>query len=467
MQQGFAGNWLFRISYTSEQHDGTFILIFYLLLGHISRLTQLPVVMIFHLTRIIAGYILLRNVYSFITQVISNQARQRLAFILILTSSGLGWLGAMFGTFPIDLWIPEAFVPYSLYINPHFPFGQALMVAILQRVLLASTNTSQLIWLGVLTLLLSLVLPFALLTIWAIMPIYLAWLYLADQRLPWPQIWLTLVIVISGGPIILYDYWVSTTNPILAGWSAQNITDAPAVLDLTLGYGFVGLVALAGIWFIFRQKLNQQEDHQGLWLVTIWAVVTLLLIYIPFNLQRRLISGLHIPICILAAVGFKHLIAQLKVRHQRQLQTAFVSVGLIGTLFVWTIPAFGALQSPELGPPTALLYLREDEVEALQWLNQNTNFDNVILAAPRLGLFIPAQTGARTFYGHPFETVEAEKKELMVEAFYQGNLDMISPDIDYFIYGPDERKFGEPRNLSNYSVAFSTGDVTIYQIIHR
>jgi hypothetical protein len=81
-------------------------------------------------------------------------------------------------------------------------------------------------------------------------------------------------------------------------------------------------------------------------------------------------------------------------------------------------------------------------------------------------MFIPDQTGARSFYGHPFETINADTKKAMAEAFYRGEVATVSPLPDFIIYGPSERALGEqPRNLALYPVVFSTQDITVYQVI--
>jgi hypothetical protein len=374
----------------------------------------------------------------------------------------------MFGAFPIDLWVPEAFVPYSLYANPHFSLAMALMLIILQPAIHNSQFTihnSQFITISLAALVLALTLPFALLTVWAVLTVFIAWLYVRNRRLPWPQIWLTLSTVLLAAPVILYDYWVYITNPILAGWSTQNITPAPSLLNLLLGYGLVGLLAIGGGWLIARRGRGSPEPASGEWLVFWWAVTGVILLYLPFDLQRRLITGLHIPLCILAAIGLQRWLAdsQLKLSYRRQIIMLVVTLGALGTLFVWGLPLLATTQSPDTSETTSLLFIRPAETVAFTWLRENAGSDDIILASPRLGMFIPGQTGARAFYGHPFETIEAKQKKAMVEAFYRGEIEAVTPVVDFIIYGPAERQLGQPENLANWPVVFSTDDVVVYK----
>ncbi len=460
IQQGMAGKWLFHLAYTPEPHQGAFIFTFYLALGHLAALLGLSPIWMFHLARGVAGLGLLLAAFRFVASITPQPQERRLAFGLMLSASGLGWLGAVFGAFPIDLWVPEAFVPYSLYANPHFPLAMALMLVILQSVAGSTFNVQRLTLVGLAALALSLVLPFALLTAAAVLLVFLGWLYFSRRNLPWPQIWLTLSVGLFSAPVILYDYWVYTTNPILSGWSAQNVTAAPSPLNLLLGYGLVGLLAMGGGWWIVRRRAAAGE-----WLVFWWAMTGLILLYLPFDLQRRLMTGLHLPLCILAAIGLQRWLGQslLKPSQRRLMTTTVVTIGALGTLFVWSLPLLATRQSPETSDTTALLFIRPEEATAFAWLRENTTSGDVVLASPRLGMLIPGQTGARVFYGHPFETIAAKQKKALAEAFYRGKIETVSPAVDFIIYGPDERKLGQPQDLANWSVVFSVDNLVIYK----
>jgi hypothetical protein len=481
IRQGLEGNWLFHLTYTPEPHDGAFIFTFYLALGHLAAFLRLPPILVFHLARLVAGLFFLLVAFKFIAWVTPHSQERRLAFGLLLTASGFGWLGAIFGAFPIDLWVPEAFVPYSLYANPHFPLSMALMLIIFQGILESSTRFANLppstfhfqpstFWAALAALVLALTLPFALLTVWAVLAVYLSWLYLVRRRLPWPQIWLTLLVGVCSAPVILYDYWVSKANPSFAGWSAQNLTAAPSLVDLLLGYGLIGPLAIVGGWMIAHWDQNRSqsrpEPESGEWLIWWWAVVGILLIYLPFDLQRRLITGLHIPLCLLAAIGLSRWLAnsRLRLSQRRQLTVGVITVGALGTLFVWTIPLLAMRQSPATSETTALLFVREEEVAAFTWLSQNAAADDVVLASPRVSMFVPGQAGARVFYGHPFETIEAKKKRAMVEAFYRGETETVPAPVDFIIYGPAEQVLGQPVILSTLPVVFSQNDLVIYKV---
>ena len=74
-------------------------------------------------------------------------------------------------------------------------------------------------------------------------------------------------------------------------------------------------------------------------------------------------------------------------------------------------------------------------------------------------------------YGHPFETVNAEKEEERVEAFYSGGFSvqeewgyLVDNGIKYVIYGERERALGNPKVLETLSPVFEEEEVEIYAV---
>jgi hypothetical protein len=104
----------------------------------------------------------------------------------------------------------------------------------------------------------------------------------------------------------------------------------------------------------------------------------------------------------------------------------------------------------------------------MQWLLDNGR-DEVVLAAPRTGIFLPGRAGVRVFTGHPFETIDAETKQAQAETFFRGEM----PEdewqklqgqyhIRYVFVGPAERALGEADLLAEVEPVFRQGEVAIY-----
>jgi len=464
MRQGWAGTWQFHLAYTPEPHDGAYIFLFYLGLGHIARLVGLPLIVVYHTARVLAGFVLLIAVYVFLTHLIDDRHGRRLAFWLVGTSAGLGWLGAALGAFPIDLWVPEAFVFYSLLSNPHFPLAIALMLVVVAGVVWPATGIWRWLMPGLAALLLALVQPFALAVVYASLALYSmlrAWL---DRSWPLPGLMAAVSAVVFSLPVLLYDYYVYTTNPALAAWGEQNITPAPPVLDLILGFGLVGILAVLGAMVAVRT-----QDKGGLALA-IWSIATLALVYVPFALQRRVLIGLGFALAALAAVGLSRwLLPKLSSAPARLVGTLVVAISALGSLFLLMVLILGVLNRQGQSDFFARLYLSQDESAAMEWLLTNAH-DQIALAAPRTGMLLPGQSGVRVFTGHPFETIDAEIKDAHAEAFFRGEMAAgvwqrlrDEYDIRYVFFGPTERALGDGSYLDEFEIVFQQGEVAIYE----
>src|SRR5690349_8549768 len=55
MEQGARGDWRFSLVYTSEEHSGEYVYLFYILLGKVQGLVGLPNIVVYHLARVLFG----------------------------------------------------------------------------------------------------------------------------------------------------------------------------------------------------------------------------------------------------------------------------------------------------------------------------------------------------------------------------------------------------------------------------
>jgi hypothetical protein len=497
MRQGWDGAWWFHLTYTPEPHDGALIFLFYLGLGHLARVTGLPLIAVYHAARILAGGALLAAVYAFICRLTGDGYERRLLFGLSSATAGLGWLGSMLGAFPIDLWVPEAFAFFSLLTNPHFPLAMALMLVSVTSVLWPARGVRCWLVPGMAGLVLALVAPFSLAAVYATVILCLTinawfdrpgltrtdapdssvrrgtgpatgqrhslWTTIQEERLR-RTTYAAVAAFIFSAPWVAYDYWVSTTNPAFAAWSAQNVTPTPSLVNLALGFGLIGLLAIPGVLVVVRQR-----DAGGLVLVA-WSAATLVLICLPFALQRRLITGLGLPLAMLAGLGLtRFFIPRLPRQWARRLTTLTVGISLLGSLFLVFVLTAGALSQREESRP-GMLYLSQDEAAGMQWLLDQASGE-VVLAAPRTGMFLPGQAGVRVFYGHPFETIDAPNKEAQAMAFFRGQMSAdewhrlaARYNIRYVFFGPAERAIGANRLPEGLQPVFQQGAVTVYRV---
>jgi hypothetical protein len=467
MRQGWAGLWQFHLTYTPEPHDGVYIIyLFYLGLGHAARLTGLPLVLIYHAARVLAGLALLVAAYAFLVRLTHDPRERRLGFWLVGISAGLGWLGVALGAFPIDLWVPEAFAFFSLLSNPHFPLAMALMLVVLMGVVWPASGVRRWLVPGLASLALVLVHPLGLIPLYVTLAFYLVLRTWLDRK--WPSAGLVAAIGVGlfSVPVLLYGYWIYTTNPAMSAWGAQNVTPAPRVVDLALGYGLVGLLAILGGVVAVRSR-----DQGALALLT-WSIVALVLVYVPFALQRRFLTGLGVPLAILAAMGLSRWLSpKLSNARARLAGASAVGISALGSLFLLLVLILGVLNRQGQPDLFARLYLSQNETAAMEWLLTNAQ-DEIVIAAPRTGMWLPGRSGVRVFTGHPFETIDAEVKNAQAEAFFRGEM----PDeewqrlkeryhVRYVFVGPAEQALGGGGDhLRGLAPVFNQGEVSIYYL---
>jgi hypothetical protein len=410
IQQGARGDWLFHLPFTSEPHEGAFVYTFYLALGHLAAALGLPIPLVYHLTRVCASLFLLLVAYRFVAQFFDHVRTRQAAFLLLGFSSGFGWLAAPLGLLTADLWVAEGFTFLSILVNPHFPLTIGLMLLIFLGILDQWGQPPQVrrfLESAVLGLVLAVVQPLAILVVLVVLGVYLVLVTWRERRLPWGEIVATGAVALAAAPIMLYDLYAFNTNPALSAWSAQNLTLSLPPWDYGMGYGLILLLALGGIVFAFRCR--QSTD---LFLIA-WTGSVVILLYLPFALQRRFITGFHVPLTLLAALGLEQIVWPRIPSKRRALVTnIIIAFTALTNVFVPVIAVAGMAREK-----TALVMSR-DEVAACNWLAEHTAWTDTVFAPVESAQFIPAWAGNRTVYGHPFETIDAETKETETVRFF-------------------------------------------------
>jgi len=462
--QGWEGNWRNQLAYSADPGEGTYINLFYLFLGHVGRKFGLPLIYVFHGARLLGAVALLVMIWRYYGELFSDQRSCRLAFALATLGSGLGWLFIPSGLIASDLWVAEIYPFLSSITNPHFPLGLAMMLWLIlpvrnDRKIRQSILRIFLAWL------LSIVSPFGLVVVMGVISgqfVYKfftrrAWKDLANVQ---ELIYTILMTAIPGAPALLYYYWVVRSDPITASWNAQNVTLSPPVWDLLLSLSPALLFALVGTLKLVKEKLSTNRS-QLIAILLIWAGMGLILAYAPFSLQRRFLMGIFIPLAGLTALGLEYLAIKFSWSYRSWVILLF-TLSIPSNLVVLLTGFHGAqTHQPKL-------YLTREEATAMAWIIENTNPDSLVLASPELGNIIPAHTGRRVLYGHPFETINADDEKGLVEQIFYGAISLEERQIiltergvDYIFCGPREQYNSGGCIDWDYEAVFVDGQVVV------
>jgi hypothetical protein len=452
MYQGWEGSWRFVLPYSSDAGKGAYLFLYYIFLGHLARWTNVSLLWVYHFVRVLNTIIFLVILRVFLLRTIKLEPKLALlAFLLVSLGSGLGWLGL--SGFTSDFWVAEAYPFLSAYSNPHFILGLALILSI---IILSENQDSLLKWSGIffLSLGLSIVLPFGVVIAGMVLVGRSIFKWITEKEIDvYPIIFLGL----GGGFFILYQFWISLTDPVLKGWNTQNVTTSPPVLDFLISFSPALIAAIFASIVLWRTTNKPAKQ-----ILIAWLVLGILLIYIPFNLQRRFMLGLYIPVAILAIWG----IGAIKNPSTRQwILVGIVCFSLLTNLLI-ILAGYSGIQSH-----SPVIYLTTDEKSALEWVKNSTPAHSLVFASPEMGLFIPAETGRRVVYGHPFETVNAGKEKEKIESFY-GNIlstDAIAQYLsdkkpDYIFWGPREQIIGKPLILDDLHIAYQNASIKIFAL---
>jgi hypothetical protein len=451
MRLGWNGAWLFQLRFTAEQGSGALLFTYFIALGHVARLFNLPLITTFHLARLVGGFALLWTIYHLIARCTDSIDLRRRTWWLVALSSGLGWLAALLGhADSSDLTIGESNTFYSLMANAHFALATALMLALFIGVIETTRLTlRRIIGLSALSIALAIIQPFAPFAVYAILGVTLLLIGRRDRSVSRLSFTAALMAGVVTAPLLLYLYLATQSDPTLRAWSMQNQTPSPPPIEYVIGYGLLIVAAIPGARAAWQRRSNWDV------LLIVWIVITVPMLYAPIPLQRRLSLGLHIPIAMLAASGLSQIIRAKWPRRwvmAAMVPTSiFIVIGLIGG---------AATHNPHI-------FITANEAAAFNWLQANAPFDAVVLAAPDTSAFIPAFAGQRVVYGHPYETVDADRKRQLVDDVLAGKIDrstvLRDNDVAYVMVGPRERALGSV-DWSALPVVFTAGDVMVYAV---
>jgi hypothetical protein len=211
------------------------------------------------------------------------------------------------------------------------------------------------------------------------------------------------------------------------------------------------------------EKNNRDGKPTSNWVpLLVWAALGLILMYIPVGLQRRFMMGLYVPLVGLAAICLDIFANGKPPRFQATVIALFVLV--LPTNLVILLASFQGIRAHD-----PKIYLTRDEMVALVWIAENTDPDALVLSGPEMGLFIPAYTGRRVIYGHPYETVNADAQERAVTEFFAGEIPpqkmesfLTEQGVDVLFYSDRERALGEILLPVSWEVIFESSSITLF-----
>jgi hypothetical protein len=428
MRQGWEGAWSWQNRYTTESSPSAYLFMFWLALGHLAAITQLPLIVVFHLARIAAAFALTAAAWLVIKHFIEDRGARLFAFLFLAFGLGMGYviqaLGhpVVFGnrTDTLDWRMPELTAFYSVLALPHFAWsgvfaalGIALTLMAVQRGDVRLGALAGLAWLGQAS-------------IHPQMPILMgaATLVALLVRRPSREGWIAFAVAFAiPAPYVLYSYLAFVGNPQVQRWTFHSKNSLPPE-----GFSFLFaiapqlLLALLGLPGAIRRR-----SREDVFLIA-WLVLLAAILYLPNpagDLRRRFLDGLYIPLVILGARGlYEMILPRLRsARARRLVPFSYVAFASIGSAFLVLAPLLVATQPQYV--------MNQAAYDGLGWLGRQPS--GRVLSMPGIGLYVPAYSPDTVYVGHYDETFDYYTKTQTALDLLTGKNDIVQFDTDNHI----------------------------------
>jgi len=408
-RDGWQGAWLFHPAFTSESLPGILLYPWYLWPAHLIGWAAGP--WLYHVLRLAAAAGLLGAVWLLVAEFFRPRLLRRWAFLLCVLGGGVGallprdlHLGA-WTTHATEMISPGTSVADLISMAPHLPWALALMCWTMVVALRLRRRAGRFVTAsGVLAVVgLQLIYPqLALLTVVAIG----SWSLIRRHR---RALWFAIISGLIQLPYLGYLLWVWRTSPAALG------VIRPA-LDVGDPFGFLVLSHLVASSLIVV-ALWRHRLRGDLLLPAFWIVGMTLFMFTPGisgTLGRSFMAS-SVPFGLCAVPGLLALLRLVRRRPwRRRVLTVTLAASSLFGLFSLAQPYW--IAGFRLDPYAE--YETVDEAALLGRLAPQVSRRDIVLTTYLDGIFVPAQTDARAFDGHPDMTIDAARKSSEVLAFF-------------------------------------------------
>jgi len=408
-REGFAGAWLFHAPYTTESLPGVLLYPWYLWPGHVLGAVAGP--WLYHGLRLAAAIALLSALWSLIGELFRPRLLRRWAFILCVLGGGIGVFvpsGVRLGPLvsqPTEMRSPGSSVADLIAMAPHLPWAMALMCWIMVVALRSRRPGKPGELISGAGAIIGLQLIYPQLALLAVVVIA-AWAILTRRTRP------AVYALVAGAIQIPYDVYLFS----LGRQTPQALAVIRSSLDVGDLFGFIVLSHLVAtaliVVAVWRRRLGGDRLLPALWIAGITAFM-----FLPglSGVLSRSFMASSIPFGLCATPGLLSLLRKISGRAWRR---RLLAVGLAGSslygLFSlaqpYWIAAFRLDARAEYEPA--------GEAALLGWLAPRVGPGDAVLTSYLDGIFVPAQTDARTYVGHPDMTIDAARKSSQANAFF-------------------------------------------------
>ncbi|MFH2063005.1 MAG: hypothetical protein ABIJ46_02510 [bacterium] len=447
---------------------------FWWLVGRLAAFLSVGPVAGFYLMRTLLVPVLAAVSYLTIAALLDRRAERLAAFLLLAFGSGWGYLfallppsGSVWINWPIDLWVAESNLFASELHSPHFV---ASWIMFLLTVLLLVLGFRSGRWCYHLTAGLSAA------ALFSFHPFHAPTLYVLGLvgLLVWGGGWgrpllrrglRLLPFYLLSLPVVASHYLTLTGEAAAREITAANLTPTPGWPYLLLGFGLVLVLAPFGWWLLDRRAPRRAAFLLG------WVAAQLVLVYLPFAFQRRLLEGLQFPLVVLAGVAA---VGALRLFRAKELKPRLVAtmtlIGLLSTLpssvYVWASSlrvARGETSVQAFFPPA--------ESMVLNWVRESSPADASFVSVGTSGYFIAGWGERPVLFGHWVNSGDVTLRQAEVQTFFAELNDveraefMRARGLTHVYIGPAEQLLlSAPLSDEIFARVYAGGGIEVYEL---
>jgi hypothetical protein len=502
IRQGFEGKWTGQEKYTSEPHKGSLIQEFYVFLGRIGGIMDLNPNHAYQLGRAILSPLLLIVVLLFILYYFKSTFWQIIGFTITLVSGSFPrFYSNSDGVIQVGRfmeWWSNIDAVQRISFLPHIVFGQVTSLFILYELALCKKKITinRLILYAILGNLTGLVFPPSLITLngvlMLIILIYIVKSTVSNTKIELNEFIPFIYFIIFCIPSLLYILILTKQMP----WS--SLVDFhrthPMMIpfwDYILGTGPIFFLGAMGA---VLSIINRDKKFQPL---ILWVIVTfgfaLLFTHIKEQSPLRFTqTGLFIPLGILGTYFFKEfchlpdkIFAGIKLQTEQvsnlpinnsveKIELVYIVKAIFyAVLFLYIAGNFYMMHTsikwqtnfitqrvganiPPVPYPPQTMYPLKEWMDGIRWLRNNTDHDDVVVAAITAGNHIPAYSGNTVYFGQS-NTVNYETKQILVNKFFEGKMSeneaqifLKNGRIKYIFFSVQEKEISKGTELTKF-----------------
>ncbi len=406
---GWQGAWLFHPTYTPEALPGILLYPWYLWPGHLVGWASGP--WLYHLARLLAAAALLAAINLLVRELFRPRVLRRWAFGLCVLGGGIGallprdiHLGPL-TTHATEMSSPGSSVADLISMAPHLPWALALLCwTMVVALRLRHGADHRLVISGVLAVI-GLQLIYPQLALLALVTIA-GWALVRNQP---RAVGFVVAAALVQLPYLGYLLWVWQTSP-------DALRVVRSSLDVGDPFGFVVLSHFVASGLIVIAVIGRRL-RGDLLLPAFWILGMTVFMFVPGisgTLGRSFMAS-SVPFGLCAAPGLLLLLRRVPaVAWRRRLLVMTLAASSFYGIFSLAQPYW--IAALRLDPRAE--YESRAEAALLARLAPHVSAHDVVLTTYLDGIFVPAQTNARAFNGHPEMTIDARRKSDDALAFF-------------------------------------------------